>query len=55
MSHELLPVLGVFVICMISSSDPQCIVNLEGGKLVCNTGKFCHIQELKGAEMVEVR
>merc|ERR1711921_15616 len=31
----------------------KCIVNLEGGKLVCNTGKFCHIQELKGGEMVE--
>lgn len=36
------------------SSDLQCIVNLEGGKLVCNTGKFSHIQELKGGEMVEV-
>lgn len=32
----------------------QCIVNLEGGKLVCKTGKFSHIQELKGGEMVEV-
>ncbi|XP_039974078.1 fatty acid-binding protein 10-A, liver basic isoform X2 [Xiphias gladius] len=31
----------------------KCIVNLEGGKLVCKTGKFCHIQELKGGEMVE--
>ncbi|CAG6014637.1 fatty acid-binding protein 10-A, liver basic [Menidia menidia] len=31
----------------------KCTVNLEGGKLVCNTGKFCHIQELKGGEMVE--
>ncbi|KAK7887070.1 hypothetical protein WMY93_026691 [Mugilogobius chulae] len=31
----------------------KCIVNLEGGKLVCNTGKFTHIQELKGGEMVE--
>lgn len=27
---------------------------MEGGKLVCKTGKFCHIQELKGGEMVEV-
>ena len=31
----------------------RCVVNLEGGKLVCNTGKFCHIQELRGGEMVE--
>lgn len=28
---------------------------MEGGKLVCKTGKFCHIQELKGGEMIEVR
>lgn len=27
---------------------------MEGGKMVCNTGKFCHIQEMKGGEMVEV-
>lgn len=27
---------------------------MEGGKLVCNTGKFSHVQELKGGEMVEV-
>nr|XP_020445863.1 fatty acid-binding protein 10-A, liver basic-like [Monopterus albus] len=31
----------------------KCTVNLEGGKLVCRTGTFCHIQELKGEEMVE--
>ncbi|XP_022058079.1 fatty acid-binding protein 10-A, liver basic [Acanthochromis polyacanthus] len=31
----------------------KCIVNMEGGKLVCNTGKFTHIQELKGGEMIE--
>ncbi|XP_070768158.1 fatty acid-binding protein 10-A, liver basic [Enoplosus armatus] len=31
----------------------KCIVDKEGGKLVCKTGKFCHIQELKGGEMVE--
>lgn len=23
--------------------------------MVCNTGKFCHVQELKGGEMIEVR
>lgn len=28
---------------------------MEGGKMVCKTGKFCHIQELKGGEMIEVR
>ncbi|XP_017279236.1 fatty acid-binding protein 10-A, liver basic [Kryptolebias marmoratus] len=31
----------------------KCTVNLEGGKLVCNTGKVRHIQELKGGEMIE--
>nr|AIL82448.1 fatty acid binding protein [Channa striata] len=31
----------------------KCTVNLEGGKLVCNTGKFSHTQELKGRELVE--
>ncbi|KAM4580872.1 fatty acid-binding protein 10-A, liver basic [Odontesthes bonariensis] len=31
----------------------KCIINLEGGKLVCKTGKLCHVQELKGGEMVE--
>uniref|UniRef100_A0A8C6WXG9 Fatty acid-binding protein, liver-type n=1 Tax=Neogobius melanostomus TaxID=47308 RepID=A0A8C6WXG9_9GOBI len=31
----------------------KCIVNLEGGKLVCNTGKFHHVQEIKGGEMIE--
>ncbi|XP_061573272.1 fatty acid-binding protein 10-A, liver basic [Cololabis saira] len=31
----------------------KCTVNMEGGKLVCNTGKFIHMQELKGGEMVE--
>lgn len=28
---------------------------MDGGKLVCKTGKFCHTQELKGGEMIEVR
>lgn len=28
---------------------------MEGGKLVCKTGKFCHVQEIKGGEMVEVQ
>ncbi|KAI9999961.1 hypothetical protein NQD34_011804, partial [Periophthalmus magnuspinnatus] len=31
----------------------KCTVNMEGGKLVCNTGKFNHIQEIKGGEMIE--
>ncbi|KAK5615796.1 Fatty acid-binding protein, liver-type [Crenichthys baileyi] len=31
----------------------KCIVNLEGGKLVCKTGKLSHTQELKGGEMIE--
>ncbi|XP_026227957.1 fatty acid-binding protein 10-A, liver basic [Anabas testudineus] len=31
----------------------RCVVNLQGNKLVCNTGKFCHTQELKGGELVE--
>ncbi|XP_029929113.1 fatty acid-binding protein 10-A, liver basic [Myripristis murdjan] len=31
----------------------KCIVNMEDGKLVCKTGKFCHIQEIKGGEMIE--
>nr|AKG51662.1 fatty acid-binding protein [Oryzias sinensis] len=31
----------------------KCVVNMEGGKLVCKTGKFCHVQEIKGGEMVE--
>lgn len=35
-------------------SHSQCTVNMEGGKMVCNTGKFCHVQELKGGEMIEV-
>ncbi|XP_073703041.1 fatty acid-binding protein 10-A, liver basic-like [Garra rufa] len=32
----------------------KCIVKLEGGKLVCKTDRFSHIQEIKGGEMVEV-
>ncbi|XP_059423129.1 fatty acid-binding protein 10-A, liver basic [Carassius carassius] len=31
----------------------KCIVRLEGGKLVCQTDRFSHIQEIKGGEMVE--
>ncbi|MCM8651715.1 lipocalin/fatty-acid binding family protein, partial [Lactiplantibacillus sp. E932] len=31
----------------------KCIVKLEGGKLVCQTDRFSHIQEIKGGEMVE--
>ncbi|XP_023668867.1 fatty acid-binding protein 10-A, liver basic [Paramormyrops kingsleyae] len=31
----------------------KCTVRLEGGKLICETDKFSHIQEIKGDEMVE--
>ncbi|KAK1153026.1 fatty acid-binding protein 10-A, liver basic-like isoform X1 [Acipenser oxyrinchus oxyrinchus] len=31
----------------------KCIVNLDGGKLVCQTEKFSHIQEIQEGEMVE--
>ncbi|KAG7264114.1 hypothetical protein CRUP_018915 [Coryphaenoides rupestris] len=31
----------------------KCTVTMEGGKMICNTGKFCHVQELKGEEMIE--
>ncbi|XP_052435362.1 fatty acid-binding protein 10-A, liver basic [Carassius gibelio] len=31
----------------------KCIVRLDGGKLVCQTDRFSHIQEIKGGEMVE--
>ncbi|XP_036414276.1 fatty acid-binding protein 10-A, liver basic [Colossoma macropomum] len=31
----------------------KCTVKMEGGKLVCQTEKFTHIQEIKGGEMVE--
>ncbi|CAI5663495.1 galanin receptor 1 [Sarotherodon galilaeus] len=31
----------------------KCIVNIEGGKLVCKTDRLHHVQELKGGEMVE--
>ncbi|XP_072316367.1 fatty acid-binding protein 10-A, liver basic [Eucyclogobius newberryi] len=31
----------------------KCTVKMEGGRMVCNTGKFNHIQEIKGGEMVE--
>lgn len=44
-----------FIMCIVSSTDRQCTVNMEGGKLVCKTGKVCHIQELKGGEMIEVK
>uniref|UniRef100_A0AAR2JTW8 Cytosolic fatty-acid binding proteins domain-containing protein n=1 Tax=Pygocentrus nattereri TaxID=42514 RepID=A0AAR2JTW8_PYGNA len=32
----------------------KCTVKMEGGKLVCQTERFTHIQEIKGGEMVEV-
>ncbi|KAG7469065.1 hypothetical protein MATL_G00124850 [Megalops atlanticus] len=31
----------------------KCTVRMEGGKLVCQTDKFTHIQEIQGEEMVE--
>ncbi|KAL6462346.1 hypothetical protein MHYP_G00287680 [Metynnis hypsauchen] len=31
----------------------KCTVRMEGGKLVCQTERFTHIQEIKGGEMVE--
>ncbi|NP_694492.1 fatty acid-binding protein 10-A, liver basic [Danio rerio] len=31
----------------------KCIVKLDGGKLVCRTDRFSHIQEIKAGEMVE--
>ncbi|CAL8249589.1 unnamed protein product [Boreogadus saida] len=31
----------------------KCTVTMDQGKMVCNTGKFCHVQELKGGEMIE--
>ncbi|XP_042629292.1 fatty acid-binding protein 10-A, liver basic [Cyprinus carpio] len=31
----------------------KCTVRLEGGKLVCQTDRFSHIQEIRGGEMVE--
>ncbi|CAJ1062751.1 fatty acid-binding protein 10-A%2C liver basic [Xyrichtys novacula] len=31
----------------------KCVVKMEGGKLICNTGKSTHIQEIKGGEMIE--
>lgn len=41
--------------CIVSSTSLQCIVNIEGGKLVCKTDRFHHVQELKGGEIVEVK
>ena len=38
----------------VDLSSLQCTVKLEGGKLICHTEKFTHIQEIKGGEMVEV-
>ncbi|XP_062842072.1 fatty acid-binding protein 10-A, liver basic [Trichomycterus rosablanca] len=31
----------------------KCTVKMEEGKLVCQTEKFSHTQELKGGEMIE--
>merc|ERR1711970_1418271 len=31
----------------------KCVVKMEGGKMMCNTDKFSHIQEIVGGEMVE--
>ncbi|KAK1806391.1 hypothetical protein P4O66_004909 [Electrophorus voltai] len=32
----------------------KCTVKMEAGKLVCQTEKFSHVQEIKGGEMIEV-
>uniref|UniRef100_A0A8B9HKG5 Fatty acid-binding protein, liver n=1 Tax=Astyanax mexicanus TaxID=7994 RepID=A0A8B9HKG5_ASTMX len=32
----------------------KCTVKMEAGKLICQTDKFSHMQEIKGGEMVEV-
>ncbi|XP_028837149.1 fatty acid-binding protein 10-A, liver basic [Denticeps clupeoides] len=31
----------------------KCTVRMEGGKLVCQTEKFSHVQEISAGEMVE--
>ncbi|XP_026870126.1 fatty acid-binding protein 10-A, liver basic [Electrophorus electricus] len=31
----------------------KCTVKMEAGKLVCQTEKFSHVQEIKGGEMIE--
>ncbi|XP_060756931.1 fatty acid-binding protein 10-A, liver basic [Neoarius graeffei] len=31
----------------------KCIVRLEGGKLICDSDKFSHKQEIKDGEMIE--
>ncbi|KAM9798181.1 fatty acid-binding protein 10-A, liver basic [Neosynchiropus ocellatus] len=31
----------------------KCIVKMEGGKMICDTGKFHHMQEIKGGELIE--
>ncbi|XP_066538559.1 fatty acid-binding protein 10-A, liver basic [Hoplias malabaricus] len=31
----------------------KCTVKMEGGKLICQTEKFSHMQEIKGGEMIE--
>ncbi|KAJ8289221.1 hypothetical protein COCON_G00018800 [Conger conger] len=31
----------------------KCTVRMEGGKLICQTDKFSHTQEIKGDEMIE--
>ncbi|XP_039596398.1 fatty acid-binding protein 10-A, liver basic [Polypterus senegalus] len=31
----------------------KCTINMDGGKLVCQTDKFSHISEIQGNEMIE--
>ncbi|KAM8846928.1 fatty acid-binding protein 10-A, liver basic [Synchiropus splendidus] len=31
----------------------KCIVKMEGGKLICDTDKVHHMQEIKGGELIE--
>lgn len=41
-------------ITSIGGKKIKVTVNLEGGRLICSSDKFSHIQEIKGDEMVEV-
>ncbi|KAE8624127.1 hypothetical protein XENTR_v10005840 [Xenopus tropicalis] len=40
-------------ITTVGGKKAKVIVNLEGGKLICKSDTFSHIQEIQGDEMVE--
>ncbi|KAM9320544.1 fatty acid-binding protein, liver-like [Gastrophryne carolinensis] len=40
-------------ITSVGGKKIKVVVNLEGGKLICKSDKFVHIQEIQGDEMVE--